>query len=339
MSSLHCAATLPFLVVAITGAQAASLRVGDTVQVVHNVEGLQSTDQSWSSKAEGDNIYENEFIRTKIESQARLLLVDRTGLSVGPTTTIRIDRVLYNSDRSIKSVLVSADTGAVRWTSGDSHSYLIKTPTASVTPTGTVFDLFVDSQRTFVILREGSARVCTNNQQPTCKMLANPGEMILATADELLGPRRGGPEPSDFANRCLSSRGQDCVINLTDTPRPTPSRQPPVTKTRRADTQPNRSRATEEEYVAPPRRTGYSTYYPRPYRSYARVIYTTAGTGYVVRPRPYLPNVYRPRPYPLNVYRPRPYPNFSTGQLYPRRPMMYPRRPMYQMGGGGASIR
>jgi hypothetical protein len=202
MSRLHYAVALPFIVagiVDVSAAQAASLRVGDAVQIVHDVASRPSNDQPWGSKAEGDDVYENEFIRTAVESQARFLLVDRTALSVGPITTIRIDRVVYNPDQSIKGVVVSAGQGAVRWTSGDSSSYLIKTPTANMTPMGTVFDLFVDSQRTFVILREGRVKVCTISLQQTCRTLAKPGEMMLATADELQGPGRGGPSPADFA--------------------------------------------------------------------------------------------------------------------------------------------
>jgi FecR-like protein len=251
MSCLYSAAALPFIIAGIvgaSGAQAASLRVGDTVQIVHDVEGRQSNDQSWGSKAEGDNIYENEFIRTKVESQARLLLVDRTGLAVGPTTTIRIDRMVYNTDQSIKGIVVSAGAGTVRWTSGDSGSYLIRTPTADVTPMGTVFDLFVDSKRTFVILRQGRAKVCTNNLQPKCKTLNDAGDMVLATEDDLQGPRRGALDPSDFANRCLSANGQNCVINMNySPPPPAPPREPPVPKTRRADVQPSRPRAVEEK--------------------------------------------------------------------------------------------
>ena len=251
MSYLYSAAALPFIIAGIvdtTGAQAASLRVGDTVQIVHDVEGRQSNDQSWSSKAEGEDIYENESIRTAVESQARLLLVDRTGLSVGPITTIRIDRMVYSPDQSIKGIVVSAGAGTVRWTSGDSSSYLIRTPTADVTPMGTVFDLFVDSQRTFVILRQGRAKVCTNNLQPKCKALDNAGEMMLATADELQGPWRSALDPSDFANRCLSANGQNCVINMNySPPRQAPPREPPVTRTRRADVQPRRPRLVEEK--------------------------------------------------------------------------------------------
>lgn len=250
MSRLHCVAALFSMVAGIVdqcGARAASLRVGDTVQVVHDVESRQLGDKTWGSKAEGDDVYENEFIRTEVESQARLVLVDRTGLSVGPITTIRVDRVVYNLDQSIKGIVVSAGAGTVRWTSGDSSSYLIRTPTADVTPIGTVFDLFVDSQRTFVILRQGRVKVCTNDLQPTCKFLAEPGEMMLATADELQGPRRGALDPEDFASRCLSATGQNCVMNMNYSP---PPRDPPVSsKPRRADVQPKRQRVVEEKPI------------------------------------------------------------------------------------------
>ena len=86
---------------------------------MHDVAGRQSNEQAWGSKAEGDDVYENEFIRTALESQARILLVDRTGLLVGPITTIQIDRMVYNPDQSIKGIVVSAGAGTVRWTSGD----------------------------------------------------------------------------------------------------------------------------------------------------------------------------------------------------------------------------
>ena len=346
MSRLHCAATLSFIVagiVDVTGAQAASVRVGDAVQIVHEVAGRQSDDQAWSSKAEGDDVYENEFIHTAVESQARIVLVDRTGLSVGPITTIRIDRILYNPDQSMKGIVVSAGTGTVRWTSGDAGSYLIKTPTANVTPIGTVFDLFVDFQRTFVILRQGRVKVCTNNLQPTCRILSNPGEMMLATADELQGPGQGGLEPGDFANRCLSATGQNCVMKLTYSPPQPPQREPSVPKTRRAEVQPSRPRVVEEENDMPRRRLPYSTTtraevqpsrprvveeeydMPRPHlpystyyrRPYPRAVYTTAGAGYAV-PYQRMP-ISRPafsiynRPYARGVYT-------MAGAGYARRP-------------------
>jgi FecR-like protein len=340
MSRLHYAVALPIIlagIVVATGAQAASLRVGDAVQIVHEVSGRQSNDQSWGSKAEGDDVYENEYIRTAVESQARFLLVDRTALAVGPITTIRIDRVVYNPDQSIKGVVVSAGQGTVRWTSGDSSAYLIRTPTANVTPMGTVFDLFVDSQRTFVILRQGRVKVCTISLQQTCKTLTDPGEMMLATADELQGPGGGGPSPADFANRCLSATGQDCVMNLTYSPPPAPQRDPPdsKTKSKRADVQPSRPRPVEEKpkrarvvegQPSPPAAdenvaagvlsafAAITSFIPHPGTSY--------GPGYVVRPPPR--RIYPPpgggRTWPGNMGSGPPRPIPSTPSSIPSTP-------------------
>jgi hypothetical protein len=106
-----------------------------------------------------------------------------------------------------------------------------------------------------VILRQGRVKVCTTSLQPACKNLDNPGEMILATADELRGPGRGGLSPSDFADRCLSAAGADCTMNLTPSPQrdKAPERDPPAPKKKRAD------------YV-PPSRPRQAAERPRPTR-------------------------------------------------------------------------
>jgi hypothetical protein len=274
MFSLHAAAAMPVVIAGIinaTWAHAASVRVGDAVQIVREVKGLQSGNQKWDDKGKGDDVYENERVRTAVESQAQILLVDRTDLSIGPITEIRVDRILYNPNKSIKGMIVSVDSGTLRWTSGASRLYLIGTPTAELTPMGTAFDLFVDHQRTFVILREGRVKVCTKNQQK-CKTLAKPGEMMLATAGDLQGPGRGGPEPADFASRCLSATGRSCAMNLTYSPPQAPQRK--ALGPKRADAQPYRTQADERKAPVPrrvdvqPRQTQVVDEYVVPQRRY-----------------------------------------------------------------------
>ena len=303
MSSLRTVAALSF-VIAGTGnatvAQAASVRAGDAVQIVHDVRGRQAGNQDWDAKSKGDDVYENEVIRSAVESEAKIYLLDRTALSMGQNSSIRVDRIVNNPDRSIKCVIVSVGGGTVRWTSGDSHCYRMKTPTATVEPIGTVFDLFVDDQRTFVILRQGRVRVCSRDPQPKCKMLGSPGEMILATAGQLQGPGRGAPAPADFVERCLSATGRDCVMNLTYSPPPAPRG-----NTRRSDLQRGRP---AEGYGPPERRMTYSRYH-RHYRRAPPPEYTTASYP-APHPRPlsYRP-IYVPRP----MYRP---PFYRPGPLY-----------------------
>ena len=325
MSRLHAAAALS-LVIAGTGnatvAQAASVRAGDAVQIVHDVRGRQAGNQGWDAKSKGDDVYENEVIRSAVESEAKIYLIDRTALTMGQISLIRVDRIVNNPDRSIKGIIVSVGGGTVRWTSGDSGRYLMKTPTATVEPVGTVFDLFVDDQRTFVILRQGRVRVCTKDPQPKCKMLGSPGEMILATAGQLQGPGRGAPAPADFAERCLSATGRDCVMNLTYSPSPAPPRND-STRTRRTDTHPSRP---VETYSPPERRITYSRFH-RYYRHASPSGYTTASYPpprqwsyrpiYVPRPT-YRPPIYRPGP---SYGTPRMHtPGPSYGSLGIRRP-------------------
>jgi hypothetical protein len=304
MSRLHTAAALSF-VIAGTGhatiAQAASVRAGDAVEIVHDVRGRQAGNQGWDAKSKGDDVYENEAIRSAVESEAKIYLLDRTALSMGPISLIRVDRIVNNPDRSIKCVFVSVGSGTVRWTSGDSHCYLMKTPTATVEPTGTVFDLFVDDQRTFVILRQGRVRVCTKDPQPKCKMLGSPGEMILATAGRLQGPGRGAPAPTDFAERCLSATGRGCVMNLVNNP-PAAPRGDDSMRTRRS----NLRGGPVERSGPPERRMTFATYH-RYYRSPSPSGYATASypppqlrqwsSRPIYLPRPmYRPSLYRPGP-------------------------------------------
>jgi len=192
-------------VIASTDAQAAS-RVGGTTSVVRDVSGS-SSGQSWAKKVEGDDVYENEFIRTLAESSTRISFIDETDIRIGPTATMKIDRVVFKTNRSVEELIVSAETGAMRWNSGTSPSgaYQVKTPDAIIRPLGTAFDLLVDSQRTIVVLRRGQIEVCSIVAPQRCQTLSRPGDMIIATPNDLERPQRAGPGPSEFADRCLSA--------------------------------------------------------------------------------------------------------------------------------------
>jgi hypothetical protein len=132
-------------VIASTYAQAAS-RVGGATTVVRDVSGSLSG-QSWAKKVQGDDVYENEFVRTEAESSARISFIDETGIGIGPTATIKIDRVIFKSNRSASELTLIAEKGPMRWNSGTSPSsaYQVKTPDAIIRPLGTTFDLLVES--------------------------------------------------------------------------------------------------------------------------------------------------------------------------------------------------
>jgi hypothetical protein len=139
-------------VIASTDAQGAS-RVGGATSVVRDVSGSPSG-LSWAKKVEGDDVYENEFIRTEAESSTRISFIDETNIRIGPMATMKIDRVVFKTNRSVSELIVIAEEGAIRWNSGASLSsaYQIKTPDAIIRPSGTTFDLLVESQRTVVAM-------------------------------------------------------------------------------------------------------------------------------------------------------------------------------------------
>ncbi len=218
--------------IASTHAQA-GVRVGGVTSVVHDVASSVSG-QSWAKKVEGDDVSEDEFIRTETQSSARISFVDETDIRMGPAARMKIDRVVFKSGRAVSELVVTAEAGAVRWNSGvsQSNAYLIKTPTVIIKVRGTAFDLFAEPQKTTVVLRRGTIEVCTIDTPQRCQTLSRPGNWVIGTPNVLDRPRRAGPGPSDFADRCLSARAMaPCAIlasvqptrSGSVTPRTTPS--------------------------------------------------------------------------------------------------------------------
>jgi FecR-like protein len=234
-------------VIASTHAQAGS-RVGGATSVVHDVASSVSG-ESWAKKVEGDDVYENEFIRTETESSARISFIDETDIRMGPAARMKIDRVVFKTGRSVSELIVTAEAGAVRWNSGVSQSeaYLIKTPTVIIKVRGTTFDLFAEPQQTTVVLRRGTIEVCTIDTPQRCQTLSRPGDTVIGTPNFLDRPRRAGPGPSEFADRCLSARAMAPCGMLAS-----------VQPTRPGNAQPTRSGSVEPTRPGsvPPRATG-----------------------------------------------------------------------------------
>jgi hypothetical protein len=259
--------------IASTHAQA-GVRVGGVTSVVHDVASSVSG-QSWAKKVEGDDVSEDEFIRTETQSSARISFVDETDIRMGPAARMKIDRVVFKSGRAVSELVVTAEAGAVRWNSGvsQSNAYLIKTPTVIIKVRGTAFDLFAEPQKTTVVLRRGTIEVCTIDTPQRCQTLSRPGNWVIGTPNVLDRPRRAGPGPSNFADRCLSARAMaPCAIlasvqptrSGSVTPRTTPS-VTPATKRVEFERAPRGPRFARPAYV-PVRPPGYGDGPVRPPR-------------------------------------------------------------------------
>ena len=112
----------------------------------------------------GENISRDEVVKTGADSGAKLVFSDNTNLSMGPGSTVTLNKFVYSGASRYEKATFQLVKGAFRFTTGasDKRAYEIKTPTATIGVRGTVLDIRVDAQtsNTLVVLQEGAASVC-----------------------------------------------------------------------------------------------------------------------------------------------------------------------------------
>ena len=112
----------------------------------------------------GENITRDEVVKTGPDSAAKLVFSDNTNLSMGPGSTLTLNKFVYSGANTYEKATFELAKGVFRFTTGasDKHAYEIKTPTAMIGVRGTVLDISVDAQTstTIVLLQEGAADVC-----------------------------------------------------------------------------------------------------------------------------------------------------------------------------------
>lgn len=153
-------ATLAALMVSISlvaSAAAQTSRIGVAAAVRNEVTATLGAQAR--TLAVGGDVFQNDLVRTGESSVAQLLFADRTTLSVGPRSEVRLDRFVYDPSRPVGDVGVSFLSGALRFISGSQNpqSYRIETPVAAIGVRGTIVDLLLLDGRLFGILIEGRA--------------------------------------------------------------------------------------------------------------------------------------------------------------------------------------
>jgi len=169
-----------------TSAQAAE-SIGGAKSVVNLVTGDLATGDK-VNVFQGDDVFRDEGVRTDADSSARLVLRDNTNLLLGPSSAIKLDRFVYAGPSQPGAIAVNLVKGALRFATGDADkkAYLIATPTAALGVRGTVLKIVSNSSRTFVVLDEGGAVVCTRAAaKRACLQLTDPGEAVVVTQTEV----------------------------------------------------------------------------------------------------------------------------------------------------------
>lgn len=168
---------------AVAEAAAPTEAIGNTVQVVNEVSA--AFDQDKRSLSLGDQIHQNELIEVGPDSVGELEFDDETKMALGPGSRLLLDKFVYNGAKTKGDIAVDLVKGAFRFITGiaTKPSYKIKTPGAAITVRGTVFDVYVLTDKSaWFLLLEGGITAC-NDGQSVCKELSDPGNLLRVSPD------------------------------------------------------------------------------------------------------------------------------------------------------------
>jgi hypothetical protein len=106
----------------------AAQAIGNVTSVKPQAEGVHSGNTRTLST--GVDVHASETIRTGDAGVAGLRFRDNSNLSVGPKSVVRLDKFVYDPNRSTGSVAVEATRGSFRFVTGSQNrgDVKIKTP-------------------------------------------------------------------------------------------------------------------------------------------------------------------------------------------------------------------
>lgn len=138
----------------------AQSRIGDTAIARNSVTQIAAS--KVSPIQVGDDVFANEKVKTGQDSAAKFVFSDSTNLALGASSSVTLDRFVYQGETTYAKAAVNFTAGAFRFTTGgsDKGAYQLKTTTATIGVRGTIFDVSVRNGVTNVTLVEGEIAVC-----------------------------------------------------------------------------------------------------------------------------------------------------------------------------------
>ncbi len=196
----------------------AAPRIGNATATQKEVTG--TVDGSAQPLAKGSDIYSDEMINTGDDSVAHLLFLDKTNLSVGPTSEVKLDTFIYDPSGTSGSVVIQAVKGTFRFVTGiqDKKSYTLKTAYGTIGVRGTVLEIVLTPGATptdndgnmKVRLVEGGATVTSLTGQS--KDMNEPNTVLTVFRDGgFSGPN---PAPNSILNFAAGPTGPETTASL-----------------------------------------------------------------------------------------------------------------------------
>jgi hypothetical protein len=168
--------------------------IGSAVTIVNLVTAKLDKDEH--KLTSGDDVHQQELIEADKDGRGELVLRDNTRLAVGPGSRLLLDRFVYNPDVSGGAIVLQLTRGAFRFITGVAAkpAYVIRTPTASITVRGTVFDVYVEEGgAAWLLLIDGAVEICTENGK--CMVDDEIGKLVRIGPDKVDKPSKWGDLP------------------------------------------------------------------------------------------------------------------------------------------------
>ena len=124
MTELRIAGALAVLL-ALSAPANAQTRIGSANSVKPEANGSIA-----GTLSAGSSVHANETVKTGSSGQAALGFIDKTNLHVGPSSSVRLDKFVYDPNKGTGSVVIDATKGAFRFSTGAQNKgdYKVKTP-------------------------------------------------------------------------------------------------------------------------------------------------------------------------------------------------------------------
>lgn len=160
---------------------------GDTIGEAIEVINLVTADYSRDTRTlqPGDDVRQDEKIAVGSDGRSELQFADETKIALGPGSELLLDKFVYDSDKNSGSIVMDFVSGTLRFITGVAQkpTYVIRTPNASITVRGTIFDVYTPPKGgpTYLLLHDGGVSVC--NKKRSCQDNNKPGQLVRVSKD------------------------------------------------------------------------------------------------------------------------------------------------------------
>lgn len=172
--------------------------IGAAAQVVNHVYGTPESSRQPRWWRPGLDVFHNETVVTEDASASRVIFLDDSQLSIGPTSWLKLDNFVYNPSPSDKTVAISFLRGVFRFVGGkmSGENFKITTPAASIGVRGTAFTVYILQNGSEYISVESGIISVTCHQGATRFIRAGEMTYISSPYASATAPRRAVPIPA-----------------------------------------------------------------------------------------------------------------------------------------------